>query len=43
MDLQKPKFTNIYQMDELWWELCSRESGEGLTDVKSEGGDIKKV
>jgi len=43
MDLQKPKFTNIYQMDELWWELCSRESGEGLTDVKSEGADIKKV
>ena len=42
-DLQKPKFTNFYQMDQLWWELYSRECGEGLTDVKSDGADIGKV
>jgi len=30
-------------MDQLWWELYSRECGEGLTDVKSEGADIQKV
>jgi len=42
-DLQKPTFTNIYQMDQLWWELYNRECGEGLTDVKSEGVDIEKV
>ena len=27
-------------MDQLWWELNNRECGEGLTDVKSDGGDI---
>jgi hypothetical protein len=43
MYLQKPKFTNIYQMDQLWWELYNRECGKGLTDVKSEGADIEKV
>ena len=30
-------------MDQLWWEVYNRECGEGLTDVKSEGGDIEKV
>jgi hypothetical protein len=42
-DLQKPKFTNIYQMDQLWWELYNRECGEGLMDVKSEGIDIEQI
>ena len=42
-DLQKPKFTNIYQMDQLWWELYNRECGEHLMDVKSEGADIEKI
>jgi len=42
-DLQEHKFTNFYQMDQLWWELYSRECGEGLTDVKIEGADIQKV
>ena len=43
MDLEKPKFTNIYQTDQLWWELYNRECGEGLTDVKNAGADIEKV
>ena len=43
MDLQKNKFTNLYQMDQRWWELYSRKCGEGLTDVKCEGADIEKV
>ena len=43
MDLQIHKSTNIYQMYQLWWELYSRECGEGLRDVKSEGADIEKV
>jgi hypothetical protein len=43
MDLQKTKFTNIYQMDKLWWEMCNRECGECLMDVKSEGADTEKV
>jgi hypothetical protein len=43
VDWQKYKFTNWYKMDQLWWELNSRECGEGLTDVKSEGADIEKV
>ena len=30
-------------MDQQWWELYNRESGEGLTDVKSEGAGIEKV
>ena len=42
-DLQIHKFTNIYQMDQLWWELYNRECGESLRDVKSEGVDIMKV
>jgi hypothetical protein len=42
-DWQKHKFTNLYQIDQLWWELYNREFGEGLTDVKSEGADIEKV
>ena len=42
-DLQKPNFTNFYQMDQLWWVLYNRECGEGLTDVKSEGADKEKV
>jgi hypothetical protein len=42
-DLQKIKFTNVYQTDQLLWELYNRECGEGLTDVKSEGADIEKV
>ena len=42
-DLQKTKFTNLYQMDRLWCELCNRESDEFLTDVKSDGADIEKV
>jgi hypothetical protein len=41
--LQNLKFTNIYQMGQLLWELCNRERGEGLTDVKSESADIEKV
>jgi len=43
MGLQKPKFTNFYQMGQLWWELYNREFGECLTDVKSDGADIEKV
>jgi hypothetical protein len=39
-DLQKTKFTNVYQMDHLWWELCNREHGESLTNAKSEGAVI---
>jgi len=42
-DLQILKSTNIYQIDQLWWELYSRECGEGLTDVKSEGADVEKI
>jgi hypothetical protein len=42
-ELQKPKFTNLYQMDQLWWELHNRECGESLTDVKSDGTNIEKV
>jgi len=30
-------------MDQLWRELDSRECGESLADVKSEGADIEKV
>jgi hypothetical protein len=30
-------------MDQLWWEMCDRECGEGLMDVKSEGADSVKV
>jgi hypothetical protein len=30
-------------MDQLLWEVCNRECGEGLSDVKSEGADIEKV
>jgi len=30
-------------MNQMWWELCNRECGEGLTGVKSEGADIEKV
>ena len=41
--LQEPKFTNFYQMDQLWWELYNRECGEGLTDVNSAGADNEKV
>jgi len=41
--LQKPKFTNFYQMNQLWWELHNRESGGRLTDVKSDGAGIGKV
>ena len=37
MDLQKNKFTNLYRMDQLWWEMYKKECGEFLTDVKSEG------
>ena len=43
VDLQKNKFTNLYQMDQRWWELYNRKCGEGLTDVKREGADIEKV
>ena len=43
MDLQKPKFTHFYQLDQLWWEMYNRECGQGLTDVKSEGADIEKI
>ena len=42
-EIQKRKFTNFYQMDQLWWEMCNRECGEGLMDVQSEGADIEKV
>ena len=42
-DLQKFKFTNFYQMNQMFWELYSRECGEGLTDVKSDGAEIEKV
>jgi len=42
-DLQKPKFTKFYQMDQLWWEMYNGESVVGLTDVKSNGTDIEKV
>ena len=41
--LQKPKSTNFYQMDQLWWELYNRECDESLTDVKREGAGIDKV
>ena len=41
--LQKTKFTNFYQINQLWWELNNRECGEGLTDLKSDGADIEKV
>jgi len=43
MVLQKLKFKNFYQVGQLWWELYSRECGEGLADVKSEGAGIEKV
>jgi len=42
-DLQEPKFTKVYQMDQLWWELYNRESVVGLKDVKSNGTDIEEV
>jgi hypothetical protein len=35
--------TCIYQLEQLWWVLYSRECGEGLTDVKSEGAEIENV
>ena len=38
-DLQK----SICQMDQLCWEMCNRECGEGLMDVESECADIEKV
>ena len=40
-DLQKPKFTKFYQIDQLWWELYNGECGECLTDVKSDGSYIR--
>jgi hypothetical protein len=43
MFLQKPEFKNLYQMDQLWWELNNRECADCLTDVKSEGADIEKI
>jgi len=42
-DFHKSKFTKFYQINQLWWELYSRECGEGLTDVKREGADIEKI
>jgi len=42
-DLQKPRFTKFYHMDQLWWKLYNRESVVGLTDVNSNGRDIEKV
>ena len=29
-------------MDQLWWEMYNRASGECLTDVKNEGAVIEK-
>jgi len=43
MFLQKPEFKNLYQMDQLLWELNNMECAECLTDVKSEGADIENV
>jgi len=42
-NLETPKFTKFYQMDQLWWKLYNRESVVCLTDVKSNDTDIEKV
>jgi len=31
------KYTNLYQTNQLWWEMYNRDCGECLTDAKSEG------
>jgi len=43
MGMQKLKFTHFYQMNQLYWELDSKECGECLTNVKSDGADYEKV
>ena len=38
-DVHKTEVTNFYQLEQLWWEMCNREYGESLTDVKIEGAN----